>query len=407
MNGKAPMQNSKIPGMKILYYCPEYYCNYGARAHARGFYNALQLLPNVTKTYLYPEDQPQDYSQGVQNKKRKRRKLWFLPLVIERTIRYFWPKRVLTRTLISRIKTCGCDAVVIRTGSNQPSFRQIKKACPDATICLEINAADFDEAFPGLPLKPMFQRWEARRYDQADAINVVSSHLKKYLEKYGVRSGKILVNQNGVSTGTVDLDALGNVRDTYNIPESAFVLGYVGGMEPFRRLPEVISYIAEMRRDGNEDVYLLIVGDGADMRSAQATIEAEGDVLKDSVKLTGWQDHAVIPTFLNTFDLAIFPFTNDYCSPLKLFEYLGAGLAAIGPDTSAVREVFEDGVHLKLVNQDGSDFISTVLELKNNSRMRSELGTKGRKLVLSEYTWNKNAERVVQHIQDIKTLLSR
>jgi len=39
--------------------------------------------------------------------------------------------------------------------------------------------------------------------------------------------------------------------------------------------------------------------------------------------------------------------------------------------------------------------------------MRSELGTKGRKLVLSEYTWNKNAERVVQHIQDIKTLLSR
>lgn len=391
--------------MKILYYCPEYHCNHGARTHARGFYNALQTLPDVTATYLYPEDPPQNSSPDIQTRKPRRRKLWFLPLVVDKTIRYFWPKRSLTQTLISRIRAGDCDAVVIRTGMQQPDFRQIKKACPGVTVCLEINAADFDEAFEGVPLKPLFQRWEVRRYDQADAITAVSSYLKDYLEKYGVRSDKILVNQNGASTATVDFDVLEDVREVYGIPRDAFVLGYVGGMEPFRRLPEVISRIAEMRRDGAEDIVLVVVGDGADMESARAVIDVERDVLEDAVKLAGWQDHADIPAFLNGFDLAIFPFTNDYCSPLKLFEYLGAGLATIGPDTSAVREIFKDGVHLRLVKQDGTDFSSTVLELKNNPELRSELGKTGKELVLEEYTWSKNAERVVAHIRNSRSPL--
>jgi glycosyltransferase involved in cell wall biosynthesis len=72
----------------------------------------------------------------------------------------------------------------------------------------------------------------------------------------------------------------------------------------------------------------------------------------------------------------------------------------IGPDTPAVREVFENGVHLQLVKQDGSDFLSTLLDLKNNPQLRTELGRNGQRLVLNQYTWKKNAERVVGHIQN-------
>jgi glycosyltransferase involved in cell wall biosynthesis len=89
---------------------------------------------------------------------------------------------------------------------------------------------------------------------------------------------------------------------------------------------------------------------------------------------------------------------------LKLFEYLGAGLPTLGPDTHAVREVFQDGVHLKLVKQDGSNFASAVLELKADPRLRAELALNGRRLVLNEYTWKKNAERVVNHVQNMVAL---
>lgn len=385
--------------MKILYYCPEYYCRHGGRAHARGFFDALKKLSSVSEAFLYPRNSPQLDSIYSQDEKPSRDKLWFLPPTLRPIVRFFIPRRKLARALIGEIKANSCDAIVIRTGVRLPALKEIKKACPDTVVCLEINSAHFDESFPGLPLRSIFQKWEVMRFNRADALVVVSGYLKEYLETHGVHSEKILVNQNGVDADAVNLSGVSDTREEYGIPDDSFVIGYVGGMETFRRLPEVIAYIAELVRAGNDDIYLLLVGDGSDMAAVQAAIQAEGEAFKNKVILAGWQEHVDIPRFLKTFDLAIFPFTNDYCSPLKLFEYLGASVATLGPDTSAVRQVFEDGVHLKLVKQDGSNFISTILELKKNPRLRIALGQKGQQLVLSEYTWEKNAERVVKHIQ--------
>jgi glycosyltransferase involved in cell wall biosynthesis len=97
------------------------------------------------------------------------------------------------------------------------------------------------------------------------------------------------------------------------------------------------------------------------------------------------------------FDLAIFPFTNPYCSPLKLFEYLAMGLPTIGPDTPAVREIFEDGKHLLLVSQSGSDFKEAIVTLKNSQDLRTLLAMNGRERVVNTYTWFQNAKRVLDH----------
>jgi glycosyltransferase involved in cell wall biosynthesis len=385
--------------MRILYYCPEYYCRHGGRSHARGFFKALNKLPSVSEAFLYPDKQPTGVAQNIQGKKTSSERLWFLPPTIRSIVRFFKPVPALTGALIKEINNKRCDALVIRTGMKLPAIGAIKKACPATSVCLEVNSAYFDESFSGLPLRSLFQKWEVTRFRQADAITVVSSYLKTYLEERGLCSEKILVNQNGVEPESMDLTGLTDVREQYGIPRNSFVIGYIGGMETFRRIPEVVGYFAELLRTGNDNTYLLIVGDGKDMPAVRARIEAERDTVKDGVKLAGWRPHSEIPGFLATFDIAIFPFTNDYCSPLKLFEYLGAGVPAIGPDTSAVREIFEDGVHLKLVNQDGSNFVSTILELKNNPQLRIAIGQAGQQRVLSEYTWEKNAERVVSHIQ--------
>ena len=385
--------------MKILYYCPEYHFRHGGRTHARGFFSALKQLPSVSGSFLYPERDSHSDVQNTGRKKRHQGRLGILPPTLRLMVRFFRPRHGLTSALIRQINAHDCDALVIRTGLAQPAIREIKKRCPDTTICLELNALFFEELFPHLPLRSIFEKWEVMRYNQADAIVVVSSYLKTLLEKYGICREKILVNQNGVNVKAIDADGVDNVRDQYDIPGDAFVVGYIGGMETFRRLPEVIGYIAELRRRGYDDIYFLIVGDGNDMPAIQAAIEDDSEILGNSVKLAGWQTHSEVPKFLATFDIAIFPFTNAYCSPLKLFEYLGAGVPTIGPDTPAVREVFENGVHLKLVKQDGSDFLSTLLDLKNNPQLRTELGHNGQRLVLNQYTWKKNAERVVGHIQ--------
>jgi len=390
---------SCVSWMKILYYCPEYHARHGGRTHARGFFGALKYLPSVSESFLVPKSNSHSDVQNAINKKPHRGKLWMFPRNLQRMVRFFRPRPDLTRILISELRAHGCDALIIRTGISQPTIRDIKKACPGTTICLEINSLIVEEVFPELPLRRILERWEAGRYNQADAIVVVSSYLKTSLEKYQICREKILVNQNGVNREAIDIAGLSGVREQYGIPKAAFVIGYIGGMETFRRLPEVIGYIADLRRAGNDDIYFLIIGDGKDMPAVQAAIEADQDVLEDAVRCFGWLEYSEVPRYLATFDLAIFPFTNAYCSPLKLFEYLGAGVPTIGPDTPAVREVFEDGVHLKLVKQDGSDFVSNVLALKNNPQLRTELADSGKQLVLNEYTWERNAEKVVEHIQ--------
>ena len=386
----------------MLYYCPEYYCHHGGRTHARGFFGALQGLSSVSQCSLYPKSAPQSKLQNSPRLRQPRGRLWFLPSTARKIVGFFMPRHELTSALISELDANRCDALIVRTGGRLPTIRKIKKARPNTVICLEINSAYFDESFSDLLLRPIFQKWEVMRFSRADSIVVVSSYLKSYLIDKGIPSEMILVNQNGVKAEAIDLTGVHDVKNEYGIPENAFVIGYVGGMETFRRLPEVIRYIAKLRRTGNDDLYFIIVGDGADMPAVKAVIEAERDILDGVVKLAGWQDQSELPKFLKTFDLAIFPFTNDYCSPLKLFEYLGAAIPTIGPATSTVREVFEDGVHLRLVKQDGSDFISTVLEMKADPQLRTRLSNNGRRLVLSEYTWQKNAERVVAHIQSVR-----
>jgi glycosyltransferase involved in cell wall biosynthesis len=388
--------------MRVLYYCPEYYCRHGGRTHARGFFEALRGLSSITRAFLYPNVAPSRNNQRKPGQQVSRGKLWFLPPTVRQIVYFFLPKHELTQTLINELTANSCNVLIIRTGFKQPIIRKIKKACPNSTICLEINSAYFDESFPGLPLRSIFQKWEVTRFKHADAVVVVSSYLKNYLKDRGIPSRKILVNQNGVDTEAIDLTGVQDIKEDYDIPANAYVIGYIGGMETFRRLPEVIGYFAELRRTGGDDSYFLIVGDGQDMPAVKAAIEANRSILGDVVKLAGWQVQSELPRFLKAFDLAIFPFTNDYCSPLKLFEYLGAGIPTIGPDTSAVREVFENGVHLRMVKQDGSNFVDTVLEIKANPQHGIELSNNGRRLVLNEYTWRKNAERTIKHIENVR-----
>jgi len=390
--------------MRVLYYCPEYYFTHGGRTHARGFFGALGKLPEVEACFLFPEREPAraPVDPGGQSRGARRERLWFLPQTWRQVVRCFAPRPALTRAVIAAIKAKRCDALVIRTGTGRPSIRGIRRACPGVPVCAEVNSALFDEGFHGLALRPLFQRWEVRRFNQADGVTVVSSDLKQYLQKQGVPAEKILVNQNGVDLTALETAGPDRVREQYGIPVSAFVIGYVGGMETFRRLPEVVGQIAELRRAGHDDIYLLMVGDGTDMLAVKAAIEANRAVLGDAVKLAGWRDHGEIPQYLASFDIALFPFTNAYCSPLKLFEYLGAGLATIGPDTPAVREVFEDGVHLRLAKQDGSDLAAIVQELKASPELRQSLAQRGREMVAAGYTWRQNAERVVAHIRQVR-----
>ncbi len=390
--------------MKVLYYCEEYYCNHGGRTHAREFFAALQNLHDVTHASIFPG--AKNIAPKGDGIEKKRGKLRFLPTALQTFVRCFIPRSALVKELEKEIRAGKYDCLLIRASFQRNlMLGRLKKSLPDIVLVLEINSAYFDEKFHAIWLRKLWQWVEAGRYKRADRIIVVSSYLKDYLVGRGVPDEKICVNPNGVNPTLFDHQTSAKktmLRRQLGIPDDAFVLGYVGGMEPFRRLNEVVERFAELRRQGNNTLYLLLVGDGEDMPRVTAAIDSHRAVLTGWIQCLGWQPYELIPQMISAFDVAIMPFTNPYCSPLKLFEYLAMGVPTMGPDTPAVREVVEDGTHLRLVNQDGSNFSDVVSELKNSPHIRRRLAMEGQRWVLENHTWEKNAERVMEHVRSAR-----
>lgn len=391
--------------MKVLYYCEEYYCSHGGRTHAREFFCALQNLHGINQADIFPRSSSADITE-VRHSDKKGGKLRWLPTSWQTFIRCFVPRTALAKQLEQELCAGEYDYVLIRTSFQRNiMLNRLKKKLPGIPLVLEINSAYFDEKFHAIWLRKLWQFIEAQRYKRADRIVVVSTYLKEYLVLRGVPEAKICVNPNGVNPTRFDHQVLAEKsvhRHTWGIPESAFVLGYVGGMEPFRRLAEVIERFAEMRFQ-DRTLYLLLVGDGEDMPKVKATIAKHQNTLDDSVLCLGWQPYEKVPGIISMFDIAIMPFTNPYCSPLKLFEYLAMGVPTIGPDTPAVREVVKGDVHLQLAKQDGSNFVQVVKKLKNSPTMRQQLAAEGKRWVLENFTWEKNAERVMEHAKTAKS----
>ena len=90
------------------------------------------------------------------------------------------------------------------------------------------------------------------------------------------------------------------------------------------------------------------------------------------------------------------PAATPWASPLKLFEYMAAGLAVVAPDQENIREVIAHEENGLLFDPgDPEAMPSAVARLAEDRLLREELGKSGRATIESrEFTWLANACRV-------------
>lgn len=396
--------------MRIFYYSLSYCSQGGDGIHSREFVRALRQLSGVEAVEIFSNDSTScragrsqiavKLKNVLQSLKTFLRKL--LPRSCEAFAMIFLLPFTKCGALKKALKAVEVDIAIMRLSADFLLIPYIKRDFPTLTLCVEINATVFDEVLSGLWLNKFLRRFEVRQLALADCITVVSTPLKDYLCQMGIPAEKILVNHNGVNTSVFSPERACDrekVRDRLNIPHGDFVLGYVGGVDSFRRLTDIVEKIAELRNAGQRDIFLLFI---CDKTTFSRKILRDVTASDDWISCTGRISHEEIPDIMQIFDLAVFPFTHLHCSPIKLFEYLAMGIPAIGPDTPAVREIFQNNKHLRLASQDGRDFIEIVKELKNNPIARERLAKTGQEHVLKFYTWQANAERVYEHLNKFR-----
>ena len=256
-------------------------------------------------------------------------------------------------------------------------------------LFLEVNAPLAEERarFGRLGLPGLARRLEGFVWRSADKVLAVTGVLKRIVMQAGVPARRIEVVPNGI-----DPAEYASASEDSAARHERTMLGFVGFVRDWHGLDDVIGAVADARDTPME---LVVVGDGP----ARAGLEALSTRLgiADRVRFTGLRPREQIPELIAGFDIALQPRAVEYASPLKVFEYMAAGLAIVAPDQANIREILTHGQTALLFDpaQPGAMW-QAIVRLVDDTGLRRRLGeAAAAEIARRDYTWAGNARRVI------------
>jgi glycosyltransferase involved in cell wall biosynthesis len=261
-------------------------------------------------------------------------------------------------------------------------------------IILEVNEVSGIQRVRGQVLVRVAKNIEKKMFDAADGIVVVSDFLKKHIsEDMGVDAGKIHVIPNAVDPKKFNPEVNGEVTRKQLGLSDEIVLGFVGSFVSWSNLDSMLRVFAEVSRS-HRRAHMLLVGDGLMRETMEKTVRDEG--LTGNVTFTGNVKHEDVPRYVAAMDVCIIPRSNEYRSPVKLYEYMAMAKPVIAPRLEPIERVMKHNENGILFEQDDEESLKqAMMGLMEADGERAKLASAALESVAGKYTWKANAERVV------------
>ena len=90
-------------------------------------------------------------------------------------------------------------------------------------------------------------------------------------------------------------------------------------------------------------------------------------------------------------------------TPVKLFDYLSAGLPVVANDVSAWTKIITDN-NVGIVTPDNPDsFANAIIELLENQPFREKCRSNALNLIKREYNWKNSAKKLLTIYEQLKS----
>jgi len=189
-------------------------------------------------------------------------------------------------------------------------------------------------------------------------------------------------------------------RKSFVLPgrEGCIQVGYVGSLYPGKGMEVVVQLPARL-----PELDFHVVG------GTQGSIERwKTHIEVKNFFFHGFIPHGLLGKYYHSLDILLAPYQNrvtlttkgkgdisKWMSPLKIFEYMAHAKAIVASDLPVLKEVLCHEVNSLLCPpQDIEAWQNALLELANNSSLRTALGDTARQEFVKRYTWKGRGEVV-------------
>jgi len=192
------------------------------------------------------------------------------------------------------------------------------------------------------------------------------------------------------------------LKRSLGIDEDKVVVGFTGTFGEWHGIPQLTEAIDKILKYAlSMNTHFLLIGDGKFKPEAESQIRHY-----ENVTFTGVVPYSDIQHYLAICDILVSPHNPQvdgkefFGSPTKVFEYMAMGKGIVASDLGQIGEVLKHNYSAILVEPGNvNQLVEAILKLVEDKELREQLGKRAREDVVANYTWEKNAERVMKALE--------
>ncbi|WP_457670961.1 glycosyltransferase family 4 protein [Thiolapillus sp.] len=273
---------------------------------------------------------------------------------------------------------------------------------------LEVNAPLMEEAknYRGLIHEQQARQIARQNFQRASLICCVSQAVADYVQSFAPARGRgkaalpAIVTPNAVNPRRFAAFSTARAPREHS---ADLVIGFMGTLKPWHGIDYLLHAFARFQQENpSRKARLLIIGDGP-QRAAMEELARQLHI-DDRIQSTGAVAPDDVPGWLEKMDIAVAPYPpleNFYFSPLKVFEYMAAGLPVIASDMGQIKDLVQHGENgLRVPPGSVMDLTEALQFLADHPQQAAQMGRRARQYILEHYTWDTVAQRVLTQCLD-------